>query len=83
MVPTTPTTANALISVHDGETSSSGGGRSGGGESLAPGLWYVHELEAVDHFAVCGGPLASPPSAEAFWDAYMRLRGRLPGILVS
>ena len=39
--------------------------------SLERGVWHTHELE-VDHFSVCGGPLASPPCIDAFWDMYCR-----------
>ena len=40
---------------------------------LDAGVWHVQEL-GIDHFAVCGGPLASPRSIDAFWSEYLRLR---------
>ena len=40
---------------------------------LETGVWHVHEL-GIDHFAVCGGPLASPRSIDSFWSDYLHLR---------
>lgn len=50
---------------------------------LQPGVWHVQDLQ-VDHFAVCGGPLASPAAVDAFWGQYnfMRERG-FPGAAQS
>lgn len=44
-----------------------------GPDLLEPGVWHVLELE-MDHFAVCGGPLASPRCVDEFWDVYVRVR---------
>ena len=44
---------------------------------LEPGVWHVLELE-MDHFAVCGGPLASPRCVDEFWDVYVRVRSSFP-----
>ena len=42
-------------------------------EGLAPGIWHTMQLD-VDHFSVCGGPLASPPCIDAFWSMYVQMR---------
>ena len=44
---------------------------------LACGVWHVAEMDA-DHFAVCGGPLASLHCVDEFWAVYMQLRAALP-----
>ena len=49
-----------------------------GGVPRAPlerSVWYSHDL-AIDHFSVCGGPLASPKSIDAFWSMYLAVRRR-------
>lgn len=43
------------------------------GGVLAPGVWHTMELD-MDHFSVCGGPLASHRCLEAFWSMYLRVR---------
>ena len=45
---------------------------------LPGGVWHVHEL-AMDHFAVCGGPLASARCADEFWATYLRVRAQFGG----
>jgi len=46
---------------------------------LACGVWHVAEMDA-DHFAVCGGPLASLHCVDEFWAVYMQLRAALPPV---
>ena len=38
---------------------------------LQRGVWHTHELD-MDHFAVCGGPLASPHCIDSFWAMYCK-----------
>jgi len=44
---------------------------------LKRGVWHVHDL-SMDHFAVCGGPLASFRCVDEFWDLYERVRRDFP-----
>ena len=63
--PLRPTGGRCVVEAHQGAM-------------LPPGVWHVLELDAVDHFAVCGGPLVSRQCMEQFWSLYMRLREAVP-----
>ena len=74
MLPPTPTTHDAITRAR-GEASSEAAATSS--SALVPGLWHVHELD-MDHFAVCGGPLASPRCLDDFWQLYLGVRAQMP-----
>jgi len=71
MPPLTPSTRDVIVTRE--RASCSEASRSG---SLRAGMWHVHALE-MDHFAVCGGPLASSLCIDDFWDMYVRVRAEL------
>ena len=74
MPPTTPTTHEMMTRARaaSGEAATTG--------ALKPGLWHVHELH-MDHFAVCGGPLASPRCVDDFWQMYLTVRATIPPVM--
>ena len=69
--PQTPSTADVCAATVERALERVVSGESLVQPQLERGVWHAHELE-IDHFSVCGGPLASPKCIDAFWDMYCR-----------